>query len=167
MKNSGNLRIVPQGEQEIVLTRVFDAPRALVFDALTKPELLRRWLGVQGGWTLALCEVDLKVGGSYRFVWRHALQGADMGVRGVYREILPPERLVHTEVFDVAWYPGESLVTTVLDEQDGKTRLSAILRYESQQAREVVLNSPMEHGLAESYDKLAELLAREGSRRAA
>ena len=97
MKDTGKLKVTAQSEREIVMTRDFDAPRRLVFDALTKPELLKRWLGVFGGWELAVCEVDLKVGGTYRYVWRRSSDGSEMGVRGVYREIVPPERLVCTE----------------------------------------------------------------------
>ena len=100
-------------EREIVMSRVFDAPRELVFEAWTKPELLKRWLGVRNGWELAECEVDLKVGGAYRFVWRGP-DGAEMGMGGVYREIVAPERLVSTEKFDDPWYEGEALDTLAL-----------------------------------------------------
>jgi uncharacterized protein YndB with AHSA1/START domain len=117
--------------------------------------LLTRWFGPRG-WRLAVCEVDLKVGGAWRFVVRGP-DGTDMGMRGVYREIVPPERLVSTETFDD--YPGESLVTTVLVEHDGKTTLTSTVLYESKEIRDAVINSRMEHGAAESYDKLAELLA--------
>ena len=113
MKNTGTLKVTTPSDREIVLTRVFDAPRRLVFDALTQPELLKRWFGPRG-WSMAVCEVDLKVGGAFRFVLRGP-DGTEMGMRGVYREIVPPERSVHVESFDD--YPGESLVTTVLVEQ--------------------------------------------------
>src|ERR1700720_367482 len=103
MKNSGALQVTAQSDREIVMTRVFDAPRNLVFDAWTKPELLKRWLGVFGGWALAVCEIDLKVGGAYRYVWRGP-DSAEMGMGGVYREIVPAERIVCTEVFDESWY---------------------------------------------------------------
>ena len=83
-----------------------------------------------------------------------------MGCGGVYREIVPPERLVHTEQFDNPWYPGESLITTVLDEQRGKTTLTATMLYESRDARDGILKSGMESGVAASYDRLAELLAK-------
>ena len=158
MNSSGALKVTAQSDREIVMTRVFDAPRNLVFDAYTKPDLLKRWLGVFGGYSMPVCEVDLRVGGTYRFVWRGP-DGAEMGVRGLYREVVRPERLVHTEKFDEAWYPGESLITTVLVEQGGKTTLTVIMRYESREARDAVLKSPMEGGVAQSYDKLAELLA--------
>ncbi len=139
------------------MTRVFDAPRTLVFDAWAKPELLKRWLGAREGWSMVVCEIDLKVGGAYRFVWRGP-DGTDMGMRGVYREVVRPERLVATESFDEPWYPGDALDTTVLVEQGDKTTVTTTVRYASQQVRDAVLKSPMEHGVAESYDKLADYL---------
>ncbi len=156
MTGTNTLRVTTPSDREIALTRAFDAPRALVFDAWTKPELLKRWMGPHG-WSLVVCEIDLRVGGAYRFVGRGA-DGTEMGWRGVYREIVPPERLVATESFDEPWYPGEALVTTVLVEQGGKTTLTSTVLYESRQARDVVINSNMEHGVAASYDRLAELL---------
>lgn len=154
MKNTGTLQVTTPTEREIVLTRVFDAPRRLVFDAFTKPELLKRWFGPHG-WSLVVCEVDLKVGGRFRFVLRGP-DGREMGMRGVYREIVAPERSVHMESYDD--YPGESEVTTVLVERGGKTTLTATIVYPSQEIRDIVIKSGMEHGAAESYDKLAELL---------
>jgi uncharacterized protein YndB with AHSA1/START domain len=159
MKNTGTLKVTTPTDREIVLTRVFDAARRLVFDAFTKPELLKRWFGPRG-WSLVVCEVDLKVGGTFRFVLRGP-DGKDMGMRGVYREIVPPERSVHMESFDD--YPGESQVTAVLVEQGGKTTLTATVLYASQEVRDAVIKSGMEHGAAESYDKLAELLASLGT----
>src|SRR3989442_6292854 len=125
MKDTGKLKVTAQSEREIVMTRDFNAPRRLVFDALTKPELLKRWLGVFGGWELAVCEVDLKVGGTYRYVWRRSSDGSEMGVRGVYREIVPPERLGCTELFDEALEPGESLVTAPPAAHRGSTTLTS------------------------------------------
>ena len=154
MKNTGTLRVTTPTERQIVLTRVFDAPRSLVFDAFTKPELLKRWFGPRG-WSLAVCEVDLKVGGTFRFVLRGP-DGTEMGMRGVYREIVPPERSVHTESFDD--YPGDSLVTGVLTEDGGKTTMTATILYPSREVRDAVIKSGMEHGAAECYDKLAEML---------
>jgi len=158
MKNTATLQVTTPSEREIAMTRVFDAPRSLVFDAWTKPELLKRWLGVRGGWSMVVCEVDLKVGGTYRFVWRGP-GGKEMGMGGVYREIVPPERLVATETFDDPWHPGGALDTTVLVEQGGKTTVTTTVLYESREARDAVLKTPMASGVAESYDKLAELLA--------
>jgi uncharacterized protein YndB with AHSA1/START domain len=155
MKNTGTLKITTPTDREIVLTRVFDAPRRLVFDAFTKPELLKRWFGPRG-WSLVVCEVDLRVGGGFRFVLRSP-DGREMGMRGVYREIVPPERSVHMESFDD--YPGESQVTAVLVEHGGKTTLTATVSYASREIRDAVIQSGMEQGAAESYDKLAELFA--------
>jgi uncharacterized protein YndB with AHSA1/START domain len=155
MKNTGTLKVTMPTDREIVMTRVFDAPRHLVFDAFSKPELLKRWFGPRG-WSLSVCEVDLRVGGSFRFV----LQGPDgklMGMRGVYREIVAPERSVHVESFDD--YPGESLVTSVMTEQGGKTTLTVTVLYASKEVRDIVAASGMEHGAAECYDKLAEMLS--------
>jgi uncharacterized protein YndB with AHSA1/START domain len=151
------LALAPHGEREIVMTRVFRAPRARVWDALTQPAHLKRWLGAFGGWSLAGCEVDLRPGGAYRFLWRGP-GGEKMGMGGVYREVRAPERFVATERFDEPWYPGEALVTQSLAEQDGKTTLTVTVRYESQAARDSVLASPMEGGAAASYDRLAEIL---------
>jgi len=159
MKNTGTLKVTTPTEREIVMTRVFDAPRRLVFDAFSKPELLKRWFGPRG-WSLAVCEVDLKVGGGFRFVLRGP-DGKEMGMRGVYREIVPPERSVHMESFDD--YPGESQVTAVFVEENGKTTLTATVLYPSKEVRDIVIKSGMERGAAESYDKLAELLPSMGS----
>jgi uncharacterized protein YndB with AHSA1/START domain len=157
MKDTEALTLTTPSEREIVLTRAFAAPRHLVFDALTKPELVRRWLLGPPGWSMPVCEIDLKVGGSYRYVWRGA-DGTEMGMRGVYREIAPPERLVATESFDEPWYPGEAVTTTVLVELDGRTTLTTTVLYESREIRDAVLKSGMEKGVAASYDRLEELL---------
>src|SRR5690348_490411 len=105
----GQLKVTMPSDREIAMTRVFDAPRTLVFDAHTKPELVKRWLLGPPGWTMPVCEIDLRVGGKYRWVWRSDSDGSTMGIGGVYREIVAHERLVATERFDEAWYPGEGL----------------------------------------------------------
>jgi uncharacterized protein YndB with AHSA1/START domain len=99
------------------------------------------------------------VGGKYRYVWRHDRDGNEMGMGGLYREIVAPERIVHTERFDEAWYPGEALNTLVLVEKGGRTTLTQTVRYESREARDAVLKSGMESGVAASYERLADLLA--------
>jgi uncharacterized protein YndB with AHSA1/START domain len=159
VKNAETLQFTTPSPREIAWTRVFDAPRSLVFDALTKPELLKRWLGVRGGWSMPVCEVDLRVGGTLRYVWRKDSKDMEMVMRGVYREIVPFERIVNTEAFDDPWFPGEALNTTVLVERDGKTTLTTTVLYDSQEIRDGVLKTGMEHGVAESYDMLAEQLA--------
>src|SRR5437773_10052682 len=156
---NAQVRITPSGDRDLVMTRDFAAPRKLVYDAHTKPELVRQWLLGPPGWTMPVCEMDVRVGGKYRWVWRKDSDGSQMGMGGVYREVVAPERLVTTERFDEAWYPGESLNTLVLVEQGGRTTLTQTLRYESQEARDAVLKSGMEKGVAASYDRLADLLA--------
>ena len=139
MKNTGTLKVTPPSDREIVMTRVFNAPRNMVFDAFTKPELLKRWFG-PGGWTLVSRGPD----------------GNQMGMRGTYRELAPPEKSVHMESYDD--YPGESQVTGIFTELNGKTTLTVTVLYDSKEVRDAVLQSGMEHGAAESYDRLAELL---------
>jgi uncharacterized protein (TIGR03086 family) len=158
MTRIGALTVEARGDREIVMTRSFDAPRHLVFEALTRPELLRRWLGVFGDWSMAVCEVDPRVGGSYRYVW-HGPDGVQMGMRGVYREIVPPERIVATEEFDESWYPGEAIDTWTLTEQDGKTTLTTTMLYASREARDGVLASGMAGGVAAGYEALDTVLA--------
>ncbi len=112
---------------------------------------------------MPVCEIDLKVGGKYRYVWRQDSDGSEMGMGGVYREIVPQERIVCTEVFDKAWYPGEAVDTLVLSEQGGRTTITQTVLYESRQARDGVLKTPMEKGVAMSYDRLEGLLASRGA----
>ena len=154
MRNTGTLSVSTPTDLEIVMTRAFDAPRALVYEAFSKPELLRQWFGPRG-WSLAVCEVDLRVGGGFRFVLRGP-DGKEMGMRGTYLELAPPERSVHLESFDD--YPGESQVTSLFVEKSGQTTLTVTVLYPSKQIRDAVIQSGMEHGAAESYDRLAELL---------
>ena len=159
------LQIEARGDREIVMTRAFDAPRQLVFDAFTKPDLLRQWLLGPPGWSMPVCEIDFRVGGRYRYVWVSS-DGAEMGMGGVYKEIVVPERIVATERFDQSWYPGEGLGTVVLIEQAGRTTLTQTLLYESREARDMVLRSPMERGVSMSYDRMEQMLASREARSA-
>jgi uncharacterized protein YndB with AHSA1/START domain len=146
------------GDQDIAIQRNFQAPRRMVFDAWTKPELVKRWLGVRAGWVLAVCEIDLRVGGAYRFVWRNETKGIDMGMGGVYKDVVVPERTVCTELFDDAWYVGTAIVTTVFVEEQNETKVTMSVRYESREARDGVMRSGMQTGVQQSYERLAELL---------
>jgi uncharacterized protein YndB with AHSA1/START domain len=145
-------------DREILVTRDFDAPRRLVFDAFTKPALVRRWLLGPPGWTMPVCEIDLRVGGAYRYAWRSEKDGAHMAMGGVFREVTLFERLVATEKFDDAWYSGEALDTTVFTETRGVTKASITVLYESKEARDTARRSGMEHGMAAGYDRLESLL---------
>jgi uncharacterized protein YndB with AHSA1/START domain len=156
MNNKGTLKLSTPTEREIVLTRVFDAPRDLVFEAMTKPELLKLWMFGPPGWSFSVCEVDLRVGGKYRYVWRGP-DGTEMGMGGVHLEIVPPERIVCTQLFDEDWTGGEAIGTIVLVERGGKTTLSNTILYASREARDAVLQTPMEQGVAAGYDRLDEL----------
>ena len=163
MKNTGTLTVTTPSDREVMMTRVFDAPRTMVFDAFTKPELLKRWFGPRG-WSLVVCEGGFTTGSNWRFVLRGP-DGSDMGMSGTVRESVRPERVVHTESFDD--YPGEALVTTLFAEKGGRTTVTITVRYESRQIRDAVVASGMEHGAAESYDKLAEYLVSAGTHTAA
>ena len=154
----GKLNVTTPSDREIAMTRIFDAPQRMVFDAYTKPELLKRWLGVQNGWSLEVCEIDLRVGGTYRYVWRGP-DREEMAMGGVFREIVPYERISANEKFDVAWYEGECLETVTFVEQDGKTTLTMTLLYDSKEVRDSVLESPAEGGVAAGFDTLEDLLA--------
>ncbi|MGH7176882.1 MAG: SRPBCC family protein [Tepidisphaeraceae bacterium] len=155
MKNT--LSLSAPTDREIVLIRGFDAPRALVYDAITKPQLVQRWLLGPPGWSMPVCEIDLRVGGRFRYLWRNT-DGREMGMSGVYRELAPPDRIIHTELFDEDWTGGETVVTQVLSEQQSKTTLTVTIRYASEEIRDAVLKSPMETGVAASYDRLEELV---------
>jgi uncharacterized protein YndB with AHSA1/START domain len=159
MNQAATLKLTTPTDREIAMTRVFDAPRKLVFDAFTKPELVQRWLLGPPGWSMPVCEIDLRVGGAYRYVWRNDRDGTTIGMGGVFREIVAPERLVSTERFDEAWYPGEAVGTIVFVEQGGSTTVRQTVRYESREARDAVTKSDMERGVTASYDRLADVLA--------
>lgn len=144
-------------DREIVLARNFAAPLDLVFAALTTPDLLRRWYGARG-WNLVSCEIDLRVGGA----WRYASEGPNgerMVQSGVYRVVDAPRLLVSTERFDDQSYEGESIVSHHLVERDGVTKLTTTVRYASQAARDTVLRYPMARGVGESYERLDVVLA--------
>ncbi len=157
-KETGKLKVAAQGDREIVMTREFNAPKTMLFDAWTKPELVTRWLAGPDGWTMTMCDINLQVGGSYRYEWSHR-NGQKMGMGGVYREIVPAERIVATEKFDESWYPGGAIVTTRLNEKGGITTVETTVTYDSAEARDGVLRSPMESGMALGYDRLEKMLA--------
>jgi uncharacterized protein YndB with AHSA1/START domain len=158
---AGALTVAARGDLEIVMTRVFNAPRKLVWEAMTTPSLVRRWLLGPEGWTMPVCEIDLRVGGAYRYVWSHPSRG-EMGMGGVYREIVPPERIVCTERFDQPWYPGVVIDTSMLTERDGRTTLTLTILADTRETRDAILKSGMEGGIAVSYDRLDEVLATAG-----
>ena len=153
--NSETFKVGTPTDTRISLTRLFDAPRHLVFEAMSKPEHIKRWWGNLGdGYSVPICEVDFRVGGKWRFVNRHPHGDAEF--YGVYKEITAPERVVFTEIF--APFPDvESMVTSVATEESGKTRLTVWSDYPSKEVRDMVLSTGMERGAGLSYDRLDEV----------
>lgn len=149
-----------QGDKELLIVRAFNAPMGLVFDAYTQPRLLKRWLLGPPGWTMVQCEVDLKVGGSYRYVLQDP-QGNTMGWGGKFLEVDEPNRYVHTELFDQDWTGGETTITVEFVEVDGVTTVTQTVVYSSGEAREMALKTPMEDGMAESLNNLDAVLSEE------
>ena len=156
MSKSAALKIALPSDRGVVMTRDFDAPRELVFDAFTRPELLKRWLAAPGR-RLEVCDIDLRVGGAYRYVWRGPGKH-DVGMHGIYREVVAPERYVRTEAWE-DWDAGELLVTAALVQHGRITTLTSTSIFPSREVRDAVLKAGMEHGAGESFDTLAELLA--------
>jgi uncharacterized protein YndB with AHSA1/START domain len=155
--NSDSFKVTTPSDEEIRMTRLFNAPRHLVFEAMTRPEHVKRWWGRLGeGYSVPVCEIDLRPGGQWRFVNRHP--NGEAGFRGEYREIMPPSRLVFTEIFED--FPDSvSVVTAELTDEGGKTRLTATVRYPSLAVRDMVLASGMSTGAGISYDRLEDLVA--------
>jgi len=156
MNNRTTFEITTPSEREIVMTRVFEAPRRLVFEAWTNPKYLPHWMLGPDGWVMPICEIDLRPGGAWRFVWRHA-DGSEMEMRGVYREVAPPERLVSTESWGGDW--PETLNILVLSEKDARTTIVNTVLYPSKEARDAALKTGMREGVAASYVRLEEYLA--------
>lgn len=155
--NRGSFVVTTPSDCEIRMTRLFDAPPALVFEAMTKPEHVREWWGRLGeGYSVPVCEIDLRVGGHWRFVNRHPR--GEAAFRGEYLEIVPPSRLVFTEIFE-DFPDAVSVVTSEFADERGKTRMTATVRYPSLEVRDIVLGTGMAGGAATSYDRLEDLVA--------
>jgi uncharacterized protein YndB with AHSA1/START domain len=155
-KHSAATTLTTPSDREIEVARVVDAPRRLVFAAYTNPEHVPHWMLGPQGWSMPICEIDLRPGGAWRFVWRHS-DGSEMEMHGVYQEITPPERLVATEAWGGDW--PETLTTLVLSEESGKTTIRQRVLYPSKEARDAALKTGMLDGMSESFDRLAEHLA--------
>ena len=158
MSASGKLEVSTPSDREITMTRRFSAPPELLWDAFTKPELMKKWLYGPEKWKLAVCELDLRPGGSVRYEW-HGPDGEVMGLSGEYREVDPPHRTVHTEIFDEDWTGGETLVTTTFQtEGEGTTVVTMTVLYSSKEARDGALQTPMAEGMEMGYVRLERLL---------
>jgi uncharacterized protein YndB with AHSA1/START domain len=156
LANSDTFTATTPSDREIVLTRLFDAPRSLVFEAMSKPEHVRRWWGrLDDRYSVPVCDIDLRLGGAWRFVGRGP--EGEYAFHGTYREIDPPGRVVFTEIFEP--FPDvESVVTAVLTEEGGKTRLTVTALYPSVEVRDSVLQTGMTRGAAISYDRLEDVV---------
>jgi uncharacterized protein YndB with AHSA1/START domain len=140
---------------EIIITRVVDAPRKLVWEAWTNPKHVPQWMTGPDGWSMPVCEIDLRPGGSWHMVWRRS-DGTEMGMRGAYREVRPPERLVSTESWGGDW--PETVNTLLLSEKDGKTTITQTILYPSKEARDAATMTGMKEGMDQSFDRLDEYL---------
>jgi uncharacterized protein YndB with AHSA1/START domain len=142
-------------DREVVVTRVVDAPRRLVWKAWTDPAHVPQWMTGPEGWTMPVCEIDLRPGGSWHYVWRKG-DGAEMGMTGTYREVVPPERLVHTESWGPEW--PETVNTMVLTESGGRTTITLTILYPSKEARDAALRTGMKDGMEQSFARLDRVL---------
>jgi uncharacterized protein YndB with AHSA1/START domain len=152
---TGETTFTTPSDREVAMSRVFDAPRSLVWEAWTSPEHMPHWLLGPEGWTMPVCEIDLRPGGEFRFGWRKG-DGEEMEIRGAYREVAPPERLVSTESWGGDW--PETINTLVLSEEDGKTTMIQTVLYPSREARDAALETGMKDGASVSFERLAEYL---------
>jgi uncharacterized protein YndB with AHSA1/START domain len=151
----GTTTFTMPSDLEIASTRVVDAPRRLVWEAWTNPEHVPHWMLGPEGWTMPVCEIDLRPGGAWHFVWRRA-DGSEMAMHGLYKEVSPHERLVQTETWGPEW--PETLNTLLLSEQDGRTTITQTARYPSQEARDAAYQTGMKEGMIVSYNRLADYL---------
>lgn len=150
---NNKVNVSAHGDRAILITRSFKAPRTLVFDAMSRPEMMKNWFHGPPGWTLTTCTMDLRPGGSYRWAWTND-KGHEMGMGGTVLEVDPPSLLKTTEKFDDAWYEGDAVNTLVLTEENGATTMRLTVEYESTAARDGVLAGPMASGMEASYARL-------------
>jgi uncharacterized protein YndB with AHSA1/START domain len=151
-------------DREVKVTRSFKAPRALVYQAYTQPELVRRWLLGPPGWSMPVCEMDVRVGGKYQWRWRNDQDGSEFGFSGTFREVQPPSKLVHSEAYEPGTvggsFPGnDALVTVTFTEEGGITTLTSLIDFGSKEARDGAIATGMTDGMEQSYQLLDRLLA--------
>jgi uncharacterized protein YndB with AHSA1/START domain len=150
-------------DREVKVTRSFKAPRALVYRAHTEPDLVRRWLLGPPGWSMPVCEMDVRVDGKYRWRWRNDQDGSEFGFSGTFREVKAPERLVHSEAYEPGTvggsFPGnDALVTVTLTEDGGVTTLTSLIDFGSKEARDAAMATGMTDGMEQSYQLLDKVL---------
>jgi uncharacterized protein YndB with AHSA1/START domain len=161
MGNASKLGVTQPNDREVHVSRVFNAPPAVVFDAFTKPQLVKRWMLGPPGWTMPVCEMDLRVGGKFTWRWRGE-DGKEFGFTGEFKEVVRPSRIVHTENFDPGdiggTMGGEALVTSEFKPQAGGTLYTVKIRYQSKADRDAAVKTGMTDGMEMSYVKLDSLL---------
>ena len=161
MQMAGTTNVTMPSDRELQMTRGFDAPRSIVWQAMSRPELIKRWLMGPAGWEMVRCEDDQRVGGGFVWTWRGG-EGQECSMRGVYRELVPGERAVRTEIFE---FPGvmppmaEQVATLELTENAGGTLLMLTVEFPSKQARDAAVASGMKEGVSAGHDRLAALIA--------
>jgi uncharacterized protein YndB with AHSA1/START domain len=155
MTTIGQMTVTTPSDTEIAMTRAFNAPRRFVYEAFVTPDLIKRWLTGKADMEMPVCDIDLRVGGRYRHEW--AGNGMRFGTGGEYREIVPGERIVHTEAMD--GFPGECVVTNTFAESGGKTTMTMVMRFQTKEARDGALKSGMADGVEYSYGRLDDILA--------
>ncbi len=153
-----DMTLKAQGDREIVVVRSFNAPRDLVYDAFTKPELVQRWMLGTDGWSMPVCTIDFKVGGKGRYEWKSPDGQHGMALSTEFVEIARPTRIVHKEVFDGTPQPVESIITSTFAETAGRTTMTMVIRYPSPEVRDFMLKSGMEHGMSQSFQRLAGII---------
>ena len=153
---SSSLEVTTPSDREIRVSRTFDAPPDLVFEFHTKPEYVTKWLLGPPGWSMPVCEIDLRPGGRYQYRWRSDADGTEFGVQGQFQEISAPDRIVHTESMDGA--PGEATCTTTFQRSGAQTLFTLTMRFDSQEARDGALESGMTEGMSMSYDRIDALV---------
>ena len=151
-------------DREVRVTRSFKAPRALVYRAYTEPELVQRWLLGPPGWAMPVCEMEVKVGGRFRWRWRSEEDGKEFGFSGTFREVEPASKIVHTEAYDAGTvgdaYPGpEAIVTVTFLEDGGITTVTTLIDFGSKEARDAAVSTGMTDGMEQSYQMLDRLLS--------
>lgn len=161
-------QVTMSSEREVTVTRSFKAPRALVFRAYTEPKLVRRWMLGPPGWSMPVCDMDVRVGGKYAWRWRSDTDGKEFGFHGTFREVQPPSRLVHTEGYDPGtvgggYPPGDdAVVTTTFAEEGGITTVTTVMDFGSKEARDAAVKTGMTDGMEKSYQLLDQVLQEPG-----
>jgi uncharacterized protein YndB with AHSA1/START domain len=164
--NMRNTEVTLPSETEVKVIRTFDAPAHLVWRAYTEPDLIKRWMLGPAGWSMPVCEMDLRMDGGYRWRWRNAESGREFGFHGVFLRVEPNVQIVHTQIFDPGTVGGNmagaAVVAVSFEEANGHTRAVTLIKFESREERDGALSTGMTHGMEASYRLLDSALAEIG-----